>query len=192
MAMAQALPPTAASREARTPARREPRSSCHEERQLPESNRKLFKTGDRLGREDFERRYALTPHVKEAGLIGGMVVMEEHIEGAPELVAEIAAGSFHYNLRPKRDAYARNGVLEYIVLRTLDREIDWFALVDGEFHPIPADQNGDPSHTFPGLALATAALVEGDFPTVKAALNDAMTTSARRAFVAKLHRQAVD
>ena len=218
-------------------------------------NRNLFKTGDRLGREEFERRYALMPHVKKAELIEGMVVMEEHvhyaahgnpharligwlthyswdtpgvevadnatvrldatnepqpdvmlrlvtggrsrndeedyIDGAPELVAEIAASSVYYDLHAKRDAYARNGVLEYIVWRTLDREIDWFALVNGEFHPIPADQNGViHSRAFPGLALATAALVEGDFPTVKAALSDAMATNAHRAFVAKLRRKA--
>ncbi len=218
-------------------------------------NRNLFKTGDRLPRQEFERRYALMPHVKKAELIEGMVVMEEHvhydahgnpharligwlthyawdtpgveiadnatvrldetnepqpdvmlrvvtggrsrndeddyIDGAPELVAEIAASSVRYDLHAKRDAYARNGVLEYIVWRTLDGEIDWFALADGEFHPIPADQNGViHSRAFPGLALATAALVEGDFATVKAALTDAMATKAHAAFVAKLRRQA--
>ena len=217
-------------------------------------NRNLFKTGDRLPRQEFERRYALMPHVKKAELIEGMVVMEEHvhydahgnpharligwlthyawdtpgveiadnatvrlddtnepqpdvmlrvvtggrsrndeddyIDGAPELVAEIAASSVRYDLHAKRDAYARNGVLEYIVWRTLDREIDWFALADGEFHPIPADQNGViHSRAFPGLALATAALVKGDFATVTAALRDAMATEAHRAFLADLQRR---
>ena len=42
-------------------------------------NRNLFKTGDRLEREEFERRYALMPHIKKAELIEGMVVMEEHV-----------------------------------------------------------------------------------------------------------------
>ena len=218
-------------------------------------NRNLFKTGDRLPRQEFERRYALMPHIKKAELIEGMVVMEEHvhydahgnpharligwlthyawntpgveiadnatvrlddtnepqpdvmlrvvaggrsrndeddyIDGAPELVAEIAASSVRYDLHAKRDAYARNGVLEYIVWRTLDGEIDWFALADGEFRPVPADQNGViHSRVFPGLALATAALVKGDFATVKAALTDAMATKAHPAFVAKLRRQA--
>ena len=245
MANAQRLTPTA------------PLDAQRIEDRPREPNRNLFKTGDRLERHEFERRYAQMPHTKKAELIDGMVVMEEHvhydahgtpharligwltlyswdtpgvevadnatvrlddtnepqpdvmlrvasggrshndeddyIDGAPELIAEIAARSVRYDLHAKRDAYARNGVLEYIVWRTLDREIDWFALVDGEFHPIPPDQNGViHSHAFPGLALATAALVEGDFPTVKAALNDAMATHAHRAFVAKLGRQAGD
>ena len=218
-------------------------------------SRNLFKTGDRLPRQEFERRYALMPHIKKAELIEGMVVMEEHvhydahgdpharligwltryawdtpgvevadnatvrldetnepqpdvmlrvvaggrsrndeddyIDGAPELVAEIAASSVRYDLHAKRDAYARNGVLEYIVWRTLDDEIDWFALADGEFQPIPADQNGViHSRVFPGLALATAALVKGDFAAVTAALRDAMATNAYRAFLAKLQREA--
>lgn len=38
-----------------------------------------------------------------------------YIEGAPELVAEIAASSASYDLHEKLEAYRRNGVNEYLV-----------------------------------------------------------------------------
>ncbi len=46
---------------------------------------------------------------------------DDCIEGAPELVAEIAASSASYDLHDKLHAYRRNGVCEYLVWRTLDR-----------------------------------------------------------------------
>ena len=44
-----------------------------------------------------------------------------YVEGAPELVVEIAASSASYDLHDKLRAYRRSGVQEYIVWRTLDR-----------------------------------------------------------------------
>ena len=40
---------------------------------------------------------------------------DDYIEGAPELIAEIAASTAAYDLHQKKNAYRRNGVLEYIV-----------------------------------------------------------------------------
>ena len=40
---------------------------------------------------------------------------DDYVEGAPELVAEIAATSASYDLRDKRVVYQRNGVREYLV-----------------------------------------------------------------------------
>ena len=56
---------------------------------------------------------------------------DDYVEGAPELVAEIAASSVSYDLGKKLHAYRRNGVREYIVWRVQDREIDWFVLRRG-------------------------------------------------------------
>ena len=50
-----------------------------------------LESGDRLTRTEFERRYQLHPAIKKAELI----------EGAPELVAEIAASSASYDLYDK-------------------------------------------------------------------------------------------
>jgi Uma2 family endonuclease len=50
---------------------------------------------------------------------------DDYIEGAPELIGEIAASSASFDLGVKLDAYRRNGVCEYVVWRVLDREVDW-------------------------------------------------------------------
>src|SRR5438309_5414887 len=48
---------------------------------------------------------------------------EGYVEGAPELIAEVAATSASYDLHAKLHVYRRNGVREYIVWRVLDRQI---------------------------------------------------------------------
>ena len=55
------------------------------------------------------------------------------IEGAPELVAEIAASSATIDLGDKLRAYRRNGVQEYIVWQVFDQKIDWFSLQNGDY-----------------------------------------------------------
>ena len=47
-----------------------------------------------------------------------------YVDGAPELVAEIAASSASIDLHAKRNAYRRNWVQEYLVWRTLDAQVD--------------------------------------------------------------------
>ena len=61
---------------------------------------------------------------------GGQVHIDDegYINGAPDLVAEVAASSASYDLHDKLDAFRRNGVREYIVCRVLDRRVDWFVL----------------------------------------------------------------
>lgn len=46
---------------------------------------------------------------------------DDYIEGAPEVVVEIAASSASYNLHYKKEAYRRNGVQEYIVWQANSR-----------------------------------------------------------------------
>ena len=110
-----------------------------------------------------------------------------YIEGAPELIAEVAASSASYDLHDKLRVYQRNGVREYIVWRTADQRIDWFELADDAYRPLQADADGvTRSKVFPGLALAIDALLAGDFPTVEAALREAMATGEHEAFVTAL------
>ena len=110
-----------------------------------------------------------------------------YIEGVPELVAEVAAGSASYDLHDKLRVYQRNGVREYIVWRTVDQRIDWFELEGDEFRPLRPDGQGvTRSNVFPGLALALDALLTGDFATVETTLRDSMETPEHQAFVNSL------
>ncbi len=58
-----------------------------------------------------------------------------YIEGAPELIVEVAATSSSIDPHDKLRAYRRNGVREYVVWRTQERRIDWFELAGGEYRP---------------------------------------------------------
>ncbi len=46
---------------------------------------------------------------------------DDYLEGAPELIVEIASSSASYDLHDKKKVYRRNGVQEYIVWRVGDR-----------------------------------------------------------------------
>ena len=65
--------------------------------------------------------------------LGGQTTVsdDDYVEGAPELVVEVASSSASYDLGTKKDAFCRNGVREYVVWRVLDGEIDWFVLREG-------------------------------------------------------------
>ena len=179
-----------------------------------------LENGDRLTRDEFERRYDAMPGLKKAELIEGEVYMpspvrhgrhghphtrlvtwlgnyetdtpgveagdngsvrldldnepqpdgflfirpehggqariseDDYIEGAPELVAEVASSSASYDLGKKLNVYRRNGVREYVVWRVLDRQVDWFVNRGGRFEPMPPPADGIlRSAVFPGLWL---------------------------------------
>jgi Uma2 family endonuclease len=77
-----------------------------------------------------------------------------YLEGAPELVAEVAASSASYDLHDKKDLYAEIGVAEYIVWLTEDETITWYVLRDGAYAPLAAGADGmTRSVVFPGLAI---------------------------------------
>ena len=211
-----------------------------------------LKSGDRLARSEFERRYALRPDLKKAELIEGIVRMpspvslahsgphamiqgvllvysaftpgvrcednatvrldednepqpdvllriepdaggqsrvsgDDYIEGAPELVVEIAASSTSVDLHDKLRAYRRNGVREYVVWRTQERRIDWFELTDGDYRPLPAGSDGVVrSRVFPGLRIAVAALLNGSLAEALGAVNRGIDSPEHRRFVAGL------
>jgi Uma2 family endonuclease len=94
-----------------------------------------------------------------------------YLEGAPDLVFEVAASSASYDLHDKLEAYRQAGVPEYIVWRTVDRAIDWFDLVDGRYVRREPDARGIiESRTFPGLRLNVAAMLAEDRAAMLAAL----------------------
>lgn len=110
-----------------------------------------------------------------------------YIEGAPELVVEIAASSVSYDLHDKLQVYRRNGVQEYIVWRTYEPQIDWFYLEEGEYHTLAVDADGIlRSRQFPGLWLAGDRLLSNDLAAVLMVLQQGIATPEHRAFVASL------
>ena len=207
--------------------------------------------GERLTRDEFERRYEAMPHLKKAELIEGVVYMPSpvrtdihsdpharimtwlgvywtatpevqcadnatiyldpdnevqpdgllrideggtsllndkgYIEGAPELIVEIAGTSADYDLHEKLEAYLRNGVAEYIVWQTQEGRLDWFRLVNEEYVPMLPDAEGlIESQVFPGLHLAVNALMEGDLATVLSELQKGLETTEHSAFIRQL------
>ena len=213
-----------------------------------------LKHGERLTRDEFERRYEAMPYLKKAELIEGVVYMPSpvrtdihsdpharimtwlgvywtatpgiqcadnatihldpdneaqpdallrieadgtsllndkgYVEGAPELIVEIAGTSADYDLHEKLDAYLRNGVAEYIVWQTQDGRFDWFHLVNEEYVPMFPDAEGlIESQAFPGLRIAVNALMGGDLATVLSELQKGLETDEHAAFVRRLLNQ---
>jgi len=115
------------------------------------------------------------------------VSAEDYIEGAPELIVEIAASSASYDLHEKLQVYRRNGVQEYLVWRVYDKQLDWFRLVQDEYVLLAPDENGVVhSRVFPGLRLAVQALLAGDLATVLAELQKGLGTPEHAAFIERL------
>jgi Uma2 family endonuclease len=114
---------------------------------------------------------------------------DDYVEGAPELVAEIASSSVSYDLGKKLNSYRRNGVCEYIVWRVLDREVDWFVLHEGRDEPLPPAPDGLLRSTvFPGLWLDPAALIRGDLATVLAVAQQGLNSPEHADFAAGLRK----
>lgn len=110
-----------------------------------------------------------------------------YVEGAPELVAEVAATSASYDLHDKLNVYRRNGVLEYLVWRVWDQAIDWFVLREGRYQPLPLTAAGlYRSEVFAGLWLDAAALLAGDLGRVLRVLQEGLQSPEHAEFVSRL------
>ncbi|MGD1809768.1 Uma2 family endonuclease [Dapis sp. BLCC M126] len=92
---------------------------------------------------------------------------EGYIEGAPELVVEIAASSATIDLGDQKVAYQRSGVQEYIVWQVFEQKIDWFSLEDGDYISLVPNERGVIcSLVFPGLWLDVSAMLRGNMQQV--------------------------
>jgi Uma2 family endonuclease len=112
---------------------------------------------------------------------------DDYIEGAPELVVEIAASSAAIDLHGKKQAYRRNGVKEYIVWQVLEQKLTWFYLEKGEYLELVADENGIlKSRVFPGLWLAVNDLLAGNMSEVLQVLQAGLQSVEHANFVSKL------
>ena len=109
---------------------------------------------------------------------------DDYIEGAPELVVEVAASSAAIDLHSKKTVYRRNGVQEYIVWQTFENRLDWFILQQGEYASIAADSEGIvKSQVFPGLWLAIESLLQGEMPRVLAVLQAGLASAEHAEFL---------
>ena len=112
---------------------------------------------------------------------------DDYIEGAPELVAEIAASSAAYDLYDKKKAYKRNGIQEYIVWQSLENKLDWFQLYDSEYILLQPDTEGIiKSQVMPGLWLSVTALLAGDMVKVLEVLQTGLNSPEHTEFLRRL------
>ena len=113
-----------------------------------------------------------------------------YLDGAPELVVEVAASSVSLDVREKLASYRRAGLREYIVWRTEDEALDWWVLEEDEFRPLPAEEDGTlRSRVFPGLWLDARALLAGDGPRVMAKLQEGLQSAEHAAFITETQKR---
>jgi Uma2 family endonuclease len=124
----------------------------------------------------------------DSALSGHSIISpDDYIEGAPELIVEIAGSSAAYDLHDKLNVYRRNEVQEYIVWRIYDKQLDWFRLSEGKYTPLGPDSAGViRSQVFPGLYLDVVALLDGDLSRVMAVLQQGLTSPEHAVFTEQL------
>jgi len=112
---------------------------------------------------------------------------DDYLEGAPELVVEVAATSASKDMHDKRKVYRRMGVREYVVWLVREKRLLWWRLEEGEYRALEPDADGLlHSRVFPGLALNVQALLDRDVARVLAEQQRCLQTEAHQAFVEKL------
>ena len=126
-------------------------------------------------------------------VLGGQsrISADDYVEGAPELIVEVAASSASYDLHDKKRVYRRNGVREYLVWVVSERRLEGWQWRDGDYLPLPVDADGVlRSAVFPGLALAGEALLAGDLARVLAVLQAGLAGPEHAAFVARVQGES--
>jgi Uma2 family endonuclease len=112
---------------------------------------------------------------------------DDYVEGAPELIVEIAASSASYDLHEKLKVYRRNQVQEYLIWRVYDYQFDWFRLQQGEYIQLqPNADNIICSQIFPGLWLDKIALLEGDLGKVLTVVQQGLASPEHENFISRL------
>jgi Uma2 family endonuclease len=112
---------------------------------------------------------------------------DDYLQGAPELIVEVAGSSAAIDLHDKLIAYRRNGVQEYLVLLTHERETRWFRFENGETYRIEADEQGVlRSQMLPGLYFDAHRFWQGDLAGLLAVLQQGLASEEHAAFVKQL------
>ena len=109
------------------------------------------------------------------------------IEGAPELIVEIARSSRSIDLGPKLEEYRRAGVKEYVVFAIDPDEVYWHARGGDQLVRIGPDEEGVyRSLAFPGLWFDPEAFFRGDADGLIATLDRGLASPEHAAFVLDL------
>jgi len=112
---------------------------------------------------------------------------DDYVEGAPELIVEIASSSASYDLHDKLQVYRRNGVREYLIWLVEEKEFRWYIWREGTYQQLSPDEAGVlKSPFFPGLWLNVSALLAGEMPSVLSVLNSGISSREHQAFVEDL------
>jgi Uma2 family endonuclease len=121
--------------------------------------------------------------------LGGQsrISADDYVQGAPELIVEIAGSSVSYDLYDKLTVYRRHGVQEYIVWRVYDQEIDWFYLEAGEYVPLLKNELGClESRIFPGLVLSVDNILKNNLAQVLSILQAELKTQRHQNYCREL------
>ena len=121
---------------------------------------------------------------------GGQSTVNEngYVEGAPELIVEIAASTVSLDLHQKLEVYQLHQVQEYLVWRVEDEQLDWFQLQQGKYLKLQPDIEGVLySQMFPGLWLDQNALLTGNLAKVLQVLQKGLASGEHQSFVEKLN-----
>ena len=115
-----------------------------------------------------------------------------YVSGAPDLVVEVTASTVSIDMHLKLQLYRRHGVREYVVWRTIDDEIDWFVLRDGEYVRLALDGDGwYRSQRFPGLWLHPDTLLHGFPIAIHTMMHEGMKSAEHAAFANKIATSAM-
>lgn len=143
-----------------------------------------------IASDHYEPQPDVVLRIDEANGGRSWINADGYLEGAPELIVEIASTSVSYDLHDKLEIYEKKGVQEYIVWRVLDEQIDWFSLTNGKYKKVAADENGVlESKVFPGLRLNLAALLKDDSKAVLKDLQAGMAGKKYSDFAKKLEKR---
>jgi len=109
---------------------------------------------------------------------------DDYLNGAPELLVEVAASTASIDLGDKKAAYAQRGVQEYLVLQVYEQKTTWFTWQAGEYLEMQADAQGVlRSNVFPGLWLDSQKFWNGDLAGVLAVLQQGIATPEHALFI---------
>ncbi|MCB0184989.1 MAG: Uma2 family endonuclease [Caldilineaceae bacterium] len=111
---------------------------------------------------------------------------DDYLEGAPELIVEIASSSAAIDLHAKLNAYRRNGVQEYLVLLPEEQTCTWYCWQNDDAIEIVPDADGVmKSSVFPGLWFAPERFWQGDVAGLLNYLQAGLDSAEHTAFIQK-------
>lgn len=123
---------------------------------------------------------------------GGQTIFtaDDYLQGAPELICEIASSSESIDLHAKKHDYERAGVKEYIVVALRQQRVVWFAQRQGHFEECLVEPDGIyRSHIFAGLWLDPLALLSLDGKRLLSTLRLGLSTHEHGQFAQQLASQ---